>query len=60
MAKFSNYLIFTHIENLAKYLSKKKKFYHLLQILVENTTFRISSALFSKIFKEIEKIHDKS
>ena len=30
-----------------------------LHILVENTTFRISSALFSKIFKEIEKIQDK-
>lgn len=30
-----------------------------LQILVENTTFRISSALFSKLLKEIEKIQDK-
>jgi hypothetical protein len=30
-----------------------------LQILVENTTFRISAALFSKLLKEIEKIQDK-
>ena len=37
-------------------VEKCKDFLH---ILVENTTFRISSALFSKILKEIEKIHDK-
>jgi len=30
-----------------------------LHNLVENTTFRISSALYSKILKEIEKINDK-
>jgi len=30
-----------------------------LDNLVENTTFRISSALYSKILKEIEKIDDK-
>ncbi len=35
---------------------KCKNFLH---ILVENTTFRISSALFSKILKEIEKIQNK-
>lgn len=33
-------------------IEKCKKFLH---NLVENTTFRISSALYSKIFKEIEK-----
>ncbi len=38
-------------------VEKCKNFLHLL---VENTNFRISSALFSKILKEIEKIRDKS
>lgn len=36
----------------------KEKCKNFLRILVENTTFRISSALFSKILKEIEKIQD--
>ena len=35
-----------------------KKCKNFLHMLVENTTFRISSALFSKILKEIEKIND--
>jgi len=37
-------------------VEKCKNFLH---NLVENTTFRISSALYSKILKEIEKINDK-
>ena len=37
-------------------VEKCKDFLH---ILVENTTFRISSALFSKLIKEIEKINDR-
>jgi len=37
-------------------VEKCKDFLH---ILVENTTFRISSALYSKLIKEIEKINDK-
>jgi len=37
----------------------KEKCKNFLHILVENTTFRISSALFSKILKEIEKIQDR-
>ena len=36
-------------------IEKCKNFLH---HLVENTTFRISSALYSKILKEIEKIYD--
>lgn len=35
-----------------------KKCKDFLHILIENTTFRISSALYSKILKEIEKIRD--
>ena len=38
-------------------IEKCKNFLH---VLVENTSFRISSALFSQILKEIEKIHKKS
>lgn len=37
-------------------IEKCKDFLH---ILVENTTFRISSALYSKLIKEIEKFNDK-
>ena len=37
----------------------KEKCKNFLRILVENTSFRISSALFSKILKEIEKIQDR-
>jgi len=37
-------------------VEKCKDFLH---FLVENTTFRISSALYSKLIKEIEKINDK-
>jgi len=37
----------------------KEKCKNFLYTLVENTTFRISSALFSKILKEIEKIQDR-
>ena len=37
-------------------VEKCKNFLH---VLIENTTFRISSTLYSKILKEIEKINNK-
>jgi predicted nucleic acid-binding protein len=37
----------------------KEKCKNYLHILVENTTFRISASLFSKILKKIEKIRNK-
>ncbi len=43
--------------NLKFIMTEKCK--NFLHILVENTTFRISSALFSKILKEIEKFQEK-
>ncbi len=47
------------LKSLSSKLIAVEKCKNFLHILVENTTFRISSALFSKILKEIEKIHDK-
>ncbi len=48
------------IKSLNLKLITVEKCKNFLYILVENTTFRISSALFSKILnKEIEKIQDK-
>lgn len=40
-------------------LITKKECKYFLQFLIENTTFRISTNIFSKILKEIEKINDK-
>ena len=45
------------LKSLSLKLIAVKKCKNFLHILVENTTFRISSALYSKILKEIEKIN---